>query len=368
LTVQQFPRGRPSASDHVSQRRHAQSVPVNFVHGAIDRWRDVAAPGGAALSLAELAPRIRLGREIWNVQAFQMLRWRGYDVTLSGCELRDSINVVHRDDIDCIQTPASCFVVCVRADRDPSFTAQCEVVQNEWSLWRRSDVLVPHWPQPGLLPRDEERGARIENVAYFGKPDNLAPWLLQGDFQDELARRGFRFELRDDGWWDYRAVDVTLAVRTGERFYLDIKPASKLVNAWLAGCPAILSREAGYTQLRRSPLDYLEAGSPAGVLEALDRLRADPQLYHAMVENGRRRAAHHTHEAVADIWENVLFGRIQEQYERWRRRPAALRHLGYAVERVRRRLWGTHAVQRKKNPLHSSIYRLRRAVLLPRAF
>src|SRR5436309_1927650 len=68
------------------------------------------------------------------------------------------------------------------------------------------------------------------------------------------------------------------------------KPASKLVNAWLAGVPALLGPEIAYRELRRSELDYCEVSSLAEAQAAVDRLLGDPGLYNAMVENGRARA------------------------------------------------------------------------------
>ncbi|MCH8518000.1 MAG: hypothetical protein LAT68_17000, partial [Cyclobacteriaceae bacterium] len=72
---------------------------INFIHGDIDNWRDVAADDGIDISLDALAPRIKLGREIWIVQAFQLLRKKGYKVKLTGGLDSGSINVVHCDDI-----------------------------------------------------------------------------------------------------------------------------------------------------------------------------------------------------------------------------------------------------------------------------
>jgi len=42
------------------------------------------------------------------------------------------------------------------------------------------------------------------------------------------------------------ATDAALAVRPGNEYFRSIKPAAKLVNAWQAGCPALLGPEAGY--------------------------------------------------------------------------------------------------------------------------
>jgi hypothetical protein len=351
-----------------TSRRYAAGARVNFIHGDINNWRDVAASDSVHLSLDDLAPRIRMGREIWIIQAFYSMRQRGYEVSLSDRMQPDAINVVHRDDLQRIRTPIDAFLVTVRADRDPAFVSQFEIVQNQWSIWSPRDVYVPHWPQPGLVKRDPGRGTRVENIVFFGKEDHLARQFRSKAFREQLERRGMKLHLRSDNWWDYSDADVVIAVREGEPFYLQIKPASKLVNAWLAGCPAILGREAGYREMRRSELDYMEAVSVEGVLGAVDRLRCQPELFQQMIENGRSRAAAHDYEAVASAWEDVLFDRIQPQYSRWREQRAAVvsRRVSRIFKLVRRRMWGTQAVQEPKNPLHSFLYRLRRGVVLPR--
>ena len=83
---------------------------VNFVHGNFSDWVDVANEDARDVSIHELAPRIRLGREIWLVQAFQLLRQRGWNVRLSGDfdatplhssiqRLRNAVNLAFSRDI-----------------------------------------------------------------------------------------------------------------------------------------------------------------------------------------------------------------------------------------------------------------------------
>jgi hypothetical protein len=345
-------------------------VLLNFIHGDVELWQDVADPQGVDISLDDLAPRIRMGREIWIIQAFQLLRRRGYNVQLSGQARNDAVNIVHRDDLRHAGNPLQNFLVTVRADRDPAFVSHFEIVQNRWSVWSATDIYVPHWPQPGLIPRVADRGSRIENVVYCGKAENLARELRSDEFAAALRDRGMTLHIRSDDWWNYEDTDVVLAVRAGEPFYLDIKPASKLVNAWLAGCPAILSREAGYTELREGPLDYLEARSVEDVLGALDRLRSQQTLFDDMVANGRRRAADHAQDAVLASWETALRTRIIPGFVEWRSRNSAGmgRSVRHAVHVVRRRLWGTQAVQFEKGPVHSAFYRLRRGLILRKAW
>jgi len=108
-------------------------------------------------------------------------------------------------------------------------------------------------------------------------------------------------------WPDYRAVDVLIAVRPPDRRLYLAKPATKLVNAWLAGVPAILGEEFAYRELRRSPLDYIEVASIDDARRAVRRLRDEPILYQAMVDNGRRRAREFTITSITEHWRKLLF-------------------------------------------------------------
>ena len=113
------------------------------------------------------------------------------------------------------------------------------------------------------LARAEARGARVERVGFVGRERNLAPAFRSAQFRRELAQRGFTLVLRERPWWDYRDLDAILAVRDASPAKLRTKPASKLVNAWHAGCPALLGPEPAFEARRRSPLDFL-VGRHAG--------------------------------------------------------------------------------------------------------
>ena len=111
-------------------------------------------------------------------------------------------------------------------------------------------------------------------------------------------------------WNDYSTIDVVVALRPAEAWAARSKPAAKLQNAWAAGVPAILSPESQYRHLRRSSLDYIEARSAADVLAAVDRLRADPDLYDAMVRNGLERGREFHTDRIVRRWREVLWDDI----------------------------------------------------------
>jgi len=177
---------------------------------------------------------------------------------------------------------------------------------------------MPHWPQPGLIPRDPARGDRLETIAYFGSDQYEPQFVKTGAFQDALRQRGVRFVNRFQGeWHDYQHVDAVLAIRDCPSVVLATKPASKLINAWKAGVPALLGPEPAYRELRTSPLDFLEAASAEAVLDSIDRLQQESGLYRRMTEHGAKRAQAFDVNMLTQKWISLL----EEARERNRRAP-----------------------------------------------
>jgi hypothetical protein len=216
---------------------------------------------------------------------------------------------------------ADLTIVVTQSDRAPQPLADFAVVQNAAGA-RRYQFFIPSWSQPGLIPRLTERGTRVENVAYFGAIKELHPELAAPEWGEALRNCGLQWDNRaiafcgndqmypELRWNDYANTDIVVALRPPASWDSRPKPAAKLQNAWTAGVPAILSPERAYRELRRSPLDYLEARSSADVLAAIDTLRADPSLYAAMVQNGLERAREFRPDRLVARWVDVLWREI----------------------------------------------------------
>lgn len=311
--------------------RSAPSAPVVFVCRSMERYRPLF--DGVTLPEADaIAGMLEDGKgnEIWIIQTWLELRRRGWPVTLTDRFVPGTVCVAHYDDIALKEFPSDCFIVGVRADRPALPVAAVRIVQNPAGQHSRRDVFVPHWPQPGLIARDPARGTRVERVAYVGVPYNLHEAFRTEEFARSVRRLGMVFEVRAHDHHDYRDVDAVLAVRPGTRYDSDLKPASKLVNAWQAGCPALLGAESAYQHLRQSDRDYLEVTTPAEALAALGRLAADPVMYRQMVDNGLVRGQAFSREAVAQRWIDLLTGTVAQEFERWRDRPRWVRVTRFA--------------------------------------
>lgn len=284
-------------------------LPVTFVLRNLERdWPDIE-------SLTEVdvdrAPhRFQGGRNSWIAQGYVRLREslerRGHAVKVAARIPDEGIAIVHRDDAnDWRAVRAGAFLVVVRADRAPVLACDLAIAQNGTAL-RRNERFVPLWPQPGLLPRDEARGPRLSRLVYQGRGAKLPAWTRSRAFTSALAARGIAFEARESGWGDYRTADIALAAREDSATMLATKPATKVVNAWLAGVPLLATREPAYDEVRRTARDFIAVWSAGDAIAAIDRLRASPDLVSAIVRNGRERAREFDVEAVRAKWLSLI--------------------------------------------------------------
>lgn len=285
------------------------------------------APGSEAVPDPDAEPSFYCtGRRAWVAQTFFRLRQRDFPVGLCHEIPGDGLVVLHADKKSTAAFLAArpsrrlvSVVTC--ADRQHPRWADFRIVQNGSRADRRRTFFVPHWPQAGLQPRSPDR--RLTTVAFKGQLNNLHPMFRGQRWLDYLKDRGLSFQddsapylgsnppAQDIAWHDFREVDLFLAVRPNLSLRYHHKPATKLVNAWMAGVPALLGPEYAYQEMRRSELDYVEVTSLEEAMAGVDRLLDDPGLYRAMVDNGRRRAAEFHPDRIAERWVELLFDTFQ---------------------------------------------------------
>jgi hypothetical protein len=185
-----------------------------------------------------------------------------------------------------------------------------------------SSACVHYWPQARLIPRNPERGDRFENIAFVGKKEQF---LKAHDLPEQIEKLGLNWRMIPrDKWHDYSEIDAIVAVREtaiGSNIPAHLstnrKPASKLLNAWSAGVPAILSPDSAYQDIRKSHLDFIEARTVPEILRGLRQLTSDPLLRRSMVENGKKRAEEFTLEKRVDMWIEILKRQIIPRYHLW---------------------------------------------------
>ena len=275
------------------------------------------------------------GQYSWTLQTYLQLKAHNINCKLVDKIPKEGIVLAHRDNLPYNLKPgAKLLLVCLKADQNSHPYAQIHVVQNPQEVsanWLKLQSIaedryllpgtrydMPHWPQPGLIPRKQERGELFANIAYFGISYNLASELRSPSWEKQIEDLGLHWHVVKERWHDYREVDAIVAVRDfAPTSNYSWKPATKLYNAWTAGVPAILGVESAFRGEQKSELDYIEVEGATELIEAIKRLQDDPGLRRAMVENGRIRAKEIQPENLAQRWWNFLSNICVPAYENW---------------------------------------------------
>lgn len=317
----------------------ALAHPVNFVCTWDRVWPEIRENPDARLDEATIARRCINCTDTWVLRTFCVMRAAGYPVTLSDRVEPNRINISSVQVIGRRNRSFDAFVVLARCDHHESRLANIVIRHNDRCEPGAGGIYLPTWLQPGIIPRDPARGTDIKVLGYKGLLPNLDPDFRSDAFREALARRNVVLDASEampsgggeDDWADYSACDVTIAVRNISVNFARAKPGSKLVNAWWGDSPALLGPEPAFQEMRESELDYVETTTPQDALDAIDRLQADPALYLAMIENGRRRREAYSEAAMLDQWIQAIDGPIREAFEAWRGKPKPLRALQVAA-------------------------------------
>ncbi|MEG3899957.1 MULTISPECIES: hypothetical protein [unclassified Microcoleus] len=228
-------------------------------------------------------------------------------------------------------------------------------MQNKACVDSETDIFMPIWPQPGLIPRRSERGSTIENIVFKGDEINLSESFRSPEFKQQLEKRGVKLRINgkpESGpvmWHDYSTDDLVLAVRDLTEKDALVKPASKLVNAWIAGVPALLGPEPAFREQRQSDLDYIEVKTPQEVFEAVKLFKSQPELYQQMVANGHKRAEDFTTEKMIQRWYEFLAGPVADGYKRWSKRTQVSRIAEFSLRSIQHKIAGRKAAYNRQH-------------------
>lgn len=247
------------------------------------------------------------------------------------------------------------MLICAKGDREFHPYAHLHIVQNpvEFKLYKNSiwrPYYIPFWPQPELIPRAKERKCLVENVAYIGAESQLAKELKSEKWVKYLESLGCKwlpiFEKRK--WNNYRDIDLVVASRSFDKITYTNKPASKLINCWRAGVPAILTPETAFIAEKRSELDFLSVESLEDAIAAVKKLKSDPELYQAMVENGLKRAQAFTQEKTIEQWVNFFNQVAFPAYEEWRKTSEKQKNILFFRRYIRLKLHRMRVIIKRK--------------------
>lgn len=272
--------------------------------------------------------------DIWSAQVYLDLKQCGLNVHLVSEPIPNQICFIPYYYLKNRDWLYKSYVIACYHDCPRPFLCNQRFVLNHTRLSSPGDHFIPHRPQPNLRPRNQARGATVENLVFKGEDYNLFDPFRTAEFIASLNEMGIKLitntELSGnpfENWSNYIETDVLIAVRNTTKFDTSLKPALKLINAWMAGSPALLSPEPAYQRLRKSSLDYIEIYTPEDAITALKYLKNNPDIYLAMVENGFHRAQEFTVERIVESWYRLLSGPVIDGYERWMKQSAIQRKI-----------------------------------------
>jgi hypothetical protein len=346
----------PVSSSYTHQTPVLAPLPYPVYFVAKDpKWLDLI-QSNELPPVASLYERCLKDHDIWSTQAYLDLKQRGLEVHLVANPVPGQICVIPYYHLHPRDLLFKSFVVACQHDSPHPKLCDQRIVINSSRVLDATHHFLPHRPQPNLKPRSVSRGSTIQNLVFKGRIFNLYPPFRSPDFLAELEALGIQLitnteQVQSDrdtfaGWANYSQADVVLAVRNLTTFDVSLKPALKLINAWFAGCPALLGPEPAYQALRKSALDYIEVSTPADAIAALKYLQNHPDVYQAMVENGLQRAQEFTPDHIVQAWHTLLSGPIAKGYEDWLQQSSLQKHLGRPVQYLWR--MATHRLSHKQ--------------------
>ena len=218
------------------------------------------------------------------------------------------------------KTPKDVFLVDIVADGLPHPAAHLHIVQNRAHAQRlRNSLFMPHWPQPGLIKRNSERGDHFENISFFGHLSNLATELQSPSWINRLRDElGLHLNFCSANRWnDYSTTDGVIAIRDFSTSRQLHKPATKLYNAWLAGVPFIGGLDSAYAADGEPEKNYLVATSPEDVFMHLKRLKEDRGFRKRLVLEGQKAGVSFTQNATLERWHQLVEKTLPHLATQW---------------------------------------------------
>ncbi|MEA5497218.1 hypothetical protein VB834_00680 [Limnoraphis robusta Tam1] len=312
-----------------------------------------------------------LGIYAWTLQTYLRLKADGFPCQLVDELPQSGIVIVHRNCLSIhksLKPQNNLLFICIKAESNSYPYAQLHVVQNpQEASTINSRYYIPHWTQPGLIPRDHQRGETFKNIVFFGHIKNLTPELSSIEWQNKLEKLGLNwcpiinqnhwadYEKIDNRWNDYSQVDAVVAIRSfGKGNQYTNKPATKLFNAWLAGVPAILGYESAYQTEGKPNLNYLEVTSMNELISALKKLKSDSNFRQNIVEKGQLQAQKIHPERITKKWRYFLTEIAIPAFEDWCSKPRRVQNM---ILETRYLSWFIHRGQSKIASLALNIKR-----------
>jgi len=269
---------------------------------------------------------------IWTLQTHHNLKSMGFRTKLSFSLVPNAINIAHVTTLRKLGPMKNCYVVAIRADKNPIHWANFEVLQNMSQVKRHHQAYITHWPQPGLIPRASE-STTVKNVAFSGSPQENC--LNKFDVENDIKSLGLNYKIMDKTKWnDFSNIDILLAIRSFNDNQFFNKPPSKLINSWWANIPLITSDDSAYRDIGAPGHNYLIARFYDEMLTHINNLAKDPGLYKQIVQNGADSRENYTREKIASTWIDLIEKRIRIDFTKWQRKSRIFHVKDFIVAKI----------------------------------
>ena len=146
----------------------------------------------------------RFGKWNWTLQTYQHLQNAGLDCQVTTELCKAGIVFAHRSVLPQDYRPGDDqLLVCILAERERHPFAQFHLLQDPAqavgfakTIHSRLDRFflgdtssyIRYWPQPGLIPRDSNRGELFENLVFKGVEQQLTQKLHSDEFKVNLKK------------------------------------------------------------------------------------------------------------------------------------------------------------------------------------
>lgn len=231
------------------------------------------------------------------------------------CELVDSmpssgIIFFFRGSVELTSKPnEKQFWICMVADASVHPYAHLNIFQNPTQSEKTiiTSAFVRHWPQLNIIKSNRSLTS-LENLYYFGNEVNLCPELKSEDWLMFLQTNKLNFVVPNVArWHDYNNVDAVIAIRSFiDSDTFDTKPASKMINSWIANTIFISTGESAYIHEGKEKYSFVNVNSYDDLKNRILKLKSNLDEIEKYKRKGFQLQKHYTVDRYLNDWCTIV--------------------------------------------------------------